>query len=228
MVSNRNLAFLIIAAVVISLGGTLISLDRLDKLPIPGTGQQKGFTGLATGQLNLSISSNAACHIDTNVSFGTSGQPAATYSLTTEKNNSAGGLTTFEDCTEQAGADNCKGLQINNTGNVNINVSFASDSNASTLLVSQLNLDATDFRYFVVNGSNIGNASNGCLNLTNLTAQIERLPLNVVQAANQMICANLSYTDGTDVMHMEFNITIEPDIYPSTKTAVITITCETV
>jgi hypothetical protein len=223
MVSNKSLAVLIVAAVVLSLGGTIFNLSKLDDIRTKNYLPAEKYTGLATGQLNLSITSTASCAVDTNVSFGSSGQPTGTYSLTTDKNNSI--VTTFEDCLDASLNNNCKGLQINNTGNVNLNITFNSDSNASTLLTSQTNLDITDFRYYVVNGTAGGNLSNGCLNITNGSTQIAGTQLNVLQATTQTICQNLTYTDGSDIMHVEFNITLEPDIYPSTKTAIITITC---
>jgi hypothetical protein len=212
--SNKSLALLLVGAILLSLGGTIVSLNQLTK---------SGATGLATGQLNLSITSTASCAVDTNVSFGTSGQPTGTYSLTTDRNNSL--TTSFQDCLDSSLSNSCKGLQINNTGNVNLNITFNSDSNASTLLVSQTNLDITDFRYTVRNGTAAANTSNGCQNITNHSTQIDNVPLNVIQATTQKICENLTYTDGSDIMHVEFNITLEPDIYPSTKTAIITVTC---
>ena len=42
--TNKNLALILVVAIVISLGGTIVSLDRLNKL------NPHGFTGFATWQ----------------------------------------------------------------------------------------------------------------------------------------------------------------------------------
>jgi hypothetical protein len=223
MVSNKALAALIVATVVISLGGTILSLNKLDSMRHTQKVGIREFTGLATGQLNLSIGSSASCNVDTNVSFGSGVQPSSTYRLTTDKNNTA--TTTFQDCLDNSLNQNCKGLQINNTGNVNLNITFSSNANASTLLVSQTNLDISDFMYYIVNGTAAANTSQGCRNITNHTAQIAGMHLYVQESTTEKICENLTYNDGSDTMHIEFNVTLEPDVYPSTKTAIITITC---
>jgi hypothetical protein len=214
--SNRALALILVAAIVMALGGTIITLNQIN--PDGATGMVSG-----SGKVNLSISSNANCRVDTNVSLGTGSQPGSQYILSTDRDNTALG---FQSCLDAASAG-CQGLQINNTGNVHLNISFSSDVDASTFLVSQTGLDATDFRYYLVNGSAAINASVGCRNITNMTAQTAGIPFNVA-TSNTLICRNLTYTDGQDTMHLEFNITLEPDVLPGTKNAILTITCEQV
>jgi hypothetical protein len=206
--SNRSLALLLVAAIVVSLGGTIISLNQLGS----------GATGLATGsgRVNLSVTSTAACKADTNVSFGTGNQPASTIILSSDSNNAG-----FSDCSDGAGSNICKGLQVNNTGNTDLNISFNSNANAITLLVSQTGLDVTDFIFYSRNGTFAG-TNPGCRNFTANTSG------NVYQSTELLLCRNLTYNDGTDILTMEFNITLEPDVSPGTKEAIITITCETV
>ncbi len=215
-ITNKSLAFFLVAAIIVGLGGTIITLNQINP---------DGTTGLVTGtgRVNLSISSNANCRVDTNVSLGSGSQPSSTYSLTTDKNNAAIG---FQNCLDAA-TEGCQGLQVNNTGNVHLNISFTSDVTATTFLGSQTNLDTTDFRYYIINGSATLNTSQGCINITNGTNQIQGTQLNII-TTNSLICANLTYTDGADTLHMEFNITLEPDIAPGTKQAMITVTCENV
>src|SRR4030066_277530 len=66
--SNKSLALLLVAAIIISLGGTMISLNKLNEM---------GVTGLVPGQVTLAITSNMSCNVDSNVSFGSGGQPAS-------------------------------------------------------------------------------------------------------------------------------------------------------
>ena len=228
MVSNKSLAVLIIAAVVISLGGTIINLNKLNQFYSLKNQESsnKEFTGLATGTgyVNLSITSSARCGVDTNVSFGSSGQPSVTYSLTSDKDNSL--TTTFQNCTDAASTNNCKGIQINNTGNVNLNLTFTSNVDATSLLGSQTGLSSADFRYWIINGSTTTNASQGCRNFTNGTTQLTAGTQINMPTYEQQICNNLTFTDGNDVMHLEFNVTLQPDILPTTKTATLTFNCQ--
>jgi hypothetical protein len=211
--TNKALALLLLTAIVIGLGGTIMVLNKISS----------GSTGLVTGtgRVNLTINSTTNCVIDTNVSIGAGVQPLTTYSLTTDKDNTVYG---FQSCLDAASVS-CQGLQINNTGNQNLNVSIRSDSAASSFLGSQTGLGAEDFRYYIINGSAIGNASQGCRNITNGTAAIPGIQFNV-GTTDTLVCNNLTYADGTDTMHVEFNITLENDISSGAKAAIITVTCE--
>ncbi|MBN1792648.1 hypothetical protein JW826_03105, partial [Candidatus Woesearchaeota archaeon] len=58
--SNKSLSLLLVAAIVISLAGTITTLNRING----------GVTGLAAGNVTLTIGSTEACEVETNVSFG--------------------------------------------------------------------------------------------------------------------------------------------------------------
>ena len=58
--SNKSLALLLVAAIVISLGGTMISLNRINEM---------GITGMAAGNVSVTISTNMSCDVDSNISF---------------------------------------------------------------------------------------------------------------------------------------------------------------
>jgi hypothetical protein len=200
--SNKSLALLLVAAIVISLGGTMISLNRLN---------EAGFTGLVGGSVNLTISSNASCTVTNNVSFGTAGQPGSAVNLSTERDNTP---NNFNNCL----TGNCEGIEINNTGNVNLRVNFTSNVNATGLLVQQTGLDPTDFIYTVINGTDSGGEPGCILNSWNWT--------NVTNSATPSnICSNLTFDNNNDIVTMEFNVTIESDILAGTKQALLTINC---
>ena len=67
-ISNKTLAMLLVAAIVVSLGGTLVSLNKL------GEFRAGGITGFATeqsGTANLSITQTVAIYLsDSNIQFG--------------------------------------------------------------------------------------------------------------------------------------------------------------
>ncbi|MBW3000772.1 hypothetical protein KY341_02750, partial [Candidatus Woesearchaeota archaeon] len=87
--SNKSLALLLVAAIIISLGATIIGLNRLNQLEA---------TGMATGIVELQVNSTADCRVDTNITFGSSAQPTAQITISSEKNN-AGIPSDFDDCT---------------------------------------------------------------------------------------------------------------------------------
>ena len=205
--SNKSLALLLVAAIIVSVGGTLISLNRLNE----------GLTGFASapGKLNLSISSAPGCRVDSNISFGTATQPTSDFNLSSDSDNTARG---YNNCTDSAASAACKGLQINNTGNTFLNISFNSSVNATGLL-NRTYVNSV-FIFYTQNGSAATNSSAGCLNTTGLVLQ------NNVTTFDNFICRNLSYVDGSDVMHIEFNVSLYTDTPPGEKTAYITITCD--
>ena len=212
--SNKSLALLLIAAIIISLGGTLISLNKLT---------QQGFAGFAAaqGQVQLQMSTNISCNVDSNVSFGSAGQIASPIIISTMKNNLA--FSNYSDCTSNI---NCEGLQINNTGNVNINVSFYSSANGTTLL--GLGTVEGDFNYTVLNGTLAGPATEpGCRGDIGYPGGGGSIWYNVPQGVGNTtrICQNLTYNDSADAITMEFNVSITPTTTIGTKNATIYITC---
>jgi len=204
--SNKSLALLLVAAIVVSLGGTLISLNKLN---------QQGATGLAAGEVNLTITSNTSCNIDTNVTFGTSGKPGGLWILSTNGTNT--GYGAFSDCLATAA---CYGMQINNTGNTNINITLLTNYNASTFLGGpQATVD--DFQGLAVNGTASGYSTvrPGCRGLNESWFYINETvrPMH--------ICTNLTWQDANDMLTIEYNVTIDVDTPAGGKTATITITC---
>ena len=212
MVSNKTLALFIIVTVIISLGGTLLSLNMLQDLSqsrqfIPS----KQVTGLASGTVELNISTNMSCVIASNVSFGAStGQILTTVNLSTNLANTNG----FNNC---ASDPTCMGMMINNTGNVNVNVTFKSDVNGTTLLGGP-GASPASFNYSVANGSNNGALLPGC-NSGLKTAW------GYVNETITTICTNLTATSTNKVMTIEYNATIDANTPTGLKTATITITC---
>ncbi len=70
-ISNRTLATLLIAAIVISLGGTVISLNRLSRITTPAQ-QITGMAQTSGGQVNLTVQSSLSIVLTANsIDFGT-------------------------------------------------------------------------------------------------------------------------------------------------------------
>jgi hypothetical protein len=200
--TNKNLALLLIAAIVVSLGATLVSLNQLNL---------EGISGLATGQVNVSITTNASCNIDSNVSFGSAGQVLVTTTISTNSTNAASG---YNDCTSVAA---CYGMNINNTGNVNVNVTFNATSGGAAFLGTA----DSDFTYNAYNGTaNNQSMRPGCWAGVSLPAGWATVPTTATK-----ICNNLTASDTNDNMAIEYNVTLYPTTPPGTKSTVITVAC---
>lgn len=217
MITNKTLAILVITALLFSFGGTLFSLNKLGQEKQPRTVQQT--TGRLVGIVNLSIGENIVCDVPNNISFGAGSQPAVSYMLSSEANNNANGFTA--DCSNTAPNDVCTGILINNTGNVEVNVSFYSNSNGTQFLGAP----STDLDYIYTwyngtgkdhtnRGGCVQNASQPYGNWTNVTT----IPTYV--------CRNLSYAVGNKQIVLEFNATIYAATTSGTKTSTLTITCQ--
>ena len=204
--TNKSLALLLVAAIVISLGSTLIGLNKINQ----------GTTGLVPGLVQVGIATNLSCTVVTNVSFGSAGQPNQRENLSTENNNVGYG---YNDCST---GTNCIGLQVNNTGNVNINVSYQSTANGTGFL-GGINDNEQSFLTWAKNSSGTGTnntAPGGCTQ-----GMMSGNPWQVNNTGITILCLNLSYQPNRNLVTMEFNVTVDPETPASTKNATITITC---
>ena len=210
--SNKTLALLLIAAIIISLGGTIIGLNKMWLY------NEQGISGLATlgtGRVNLTISQNLSCVVMSNVTFGSGGAPVAAFNLSTD--GAAGNTNNgWLDCTNIG--NNCYGITVNNTGNVNANVTFASEIQGATLTAGQLLSSNNDFVFRVKNGTDTG-ANPGCKVANNLNTW------SVVNTTPMPACTNLTYQSANNIVTLEFNITLQPDIPAGAKGSYLSINC---
>ena len=205
--SNKSLALLLVAAIVISLGGTIVSINKFSEIKI---GRPVSVTGRATegtGEVNLTITSNASCTVDTGVDFGTNTSRDA--DLTSDADNSALG---FNDCST---GTTCPGILINNTGNVRLNVTFNSSVDGSDFLGAGSADD--EFRYKIDETEKTadGCAVNGSIVWTN------------VPTTSAIVCDSLNYST-SDGITIDFNVNITSTTTTGLKQATITVGCEDV
>lgn len=183
--SNKTLGLLLVAAIVISIGGTIISLNRLDGISTTGFATQND-----TGQVVLTVPNSLSITLLNNtIDFGSC------------LINTTQGYTVVDSALNGSGADNddCSNtgtfpeyLVLDNDGNVNANVSVRTDANGT----SMFNTQASWIAYNVINGSEPG-CANGIVNgYTNFTS---------TGAVDYQICDNLTFDNGND----EVNISIK-------------------
>jgi len=120
-ISNKTLTFLLVATIVISVGGTMISLNRINRL-VPGA------TGMGTtGKVNVSIASTASVNIvDAIIQFG-SCAPTATYGCNVSSNVSSAECS----CAGGSWPDN---ITVQNDGNKYVNLTVKTTDLAASFI----------------------------------------------------------------------------------------------
>lgn len=195
-ISNRALGLLLIAAIVVSIGGTFISLDRLDAVSTTGFA-----TNNVSGTVNISINSSLSITMsDASIDFGdcalVPGEVLIINSEATGANQSYCSLATEDH------------LSIENDGNVNANVVLRSDVTGPTLFSDP----SSTLKY----KSTAAATNNGCQSGLVGTYQ------SVAAAdTDYAVCTNLTY--GTNRF---FDTQFEIGLASTSQTGTATITFE--
>ncbi len=217
-ISNKTLAFLLVGAIVVSLFGTFISLDKLNKLSGP-----TGITGMLTkqGTVQLDVTGLESFKVNSNVNFGyLAPNSSKLWASTNTKNNWLGGSA--NDCTDNTtgGANDCNGMIIENDGNAVLNISFNTTSDAASFIQG----GGPSFSYYAREGNQTG-GEQGCTgSVTNLGPGWTEIAADTDYA----ICSGnagqgFEYATGSDKLALEFNLTIPADSPQGAKSATINI-----
>ncbi|NQV09354.1 hypothetical protein HQ529_05890 [Candidatus Woesearchaeota archaeon] len=212
-ISNKTLAMLLIAAIVISVGGTVVNVYRI-KMQITRPAEIIGLASSGTGTASVTIESLVGITITNDIDFG-SGYLNGTVNitLTTETNHS--NLGTWNNCSfgtnDTLQGASCKGLNIENTGQRNVNVTMEVDVGANALFEG--NNDSDFFKFSILNGT-VNETEDGCdglvyNNATRLGSYFNWTEIN--SSVTYPICSVLDYTDQNDTITVEINITIPSD-----------------
>lgn len=209
-ISNKTLTFLLVAAIVVSIGATVISFSRMSQL-IPRT------TGMgSTGLVNVSIAQTASVNvIDTQIQFG-SCAPTATYGCNVSSNS------TSADCSCEGGTwpDN---ITVQNDGNVDLNLTVKTTDLAATFIAGT----APQFWFSVRNGS----SRPGCRNSTTYAGtdynnNFFQYNWFSFETSNMeyTACVNLSYPDTNDQIAVFTKLFLPSDAPISTANRSATLT----
>lgn len=205
-ISNKTLAMLLVAAVVVSLAGTIISLNKLSSLST--TGYATSTTGTANVQVNTSASIRFAVS-SLNWSSGsvnsTLGAPL-NCTLIVGLANSAGCIG-FTQVTNP--------LVLENDGNLPVKVELATDKSAATFIGG----NAAGGPQFMYNVSN--NESDSCYTTPTPTAYFT--DVNTTSTGTQ-ICDTLDFKDANDTLKIYVKINIPYDVTAGVKQAIFTAT----
>ena len=204
-ISNKTLTFLLLAAIVISITGTILNINRVNQL-IP---QMTLITGMAsstgTGMVNVSVAGTTSITaLDSQINFG-SCSPATDVGCNVTSNASAAQCS----CTSGNWPDN---ITIKNDGNRNINVTVQASVLASTFIGGSTPSGA-EMWFSVRNSSN----TPGCFNSSAATVPSGFDGTTGMQwnwqnfsAANTgyLACQNLTYGINTNSMYISAKLVI--------------------
>jgi hypothetical protein len=162
--SNKALAVLLLAAMVISLGGTIISLNRMSSV------QTVGYASSAVGQIQLDIGNSVSITtVDNNaIDFGSCTPISGAGIVANVTSDLLENTTTV--CPGFTTLDN---ISVRNDGNTNVSVTLQASKcapgsgNSSCTFMNSTSGGAL-FMYKTVTGGGLGNSgalnfSNGCL-----------------------------------------------------------------
>ena len=212
-ISNKTLTYLLIAAIVVSVGGTMVSINRLNKAMLqPGI---TGFAGTETGKVNVTIASVSSITIpDAVIDFGSCSPNASTGTNVSSNNSNEWGAPGV--CTKAGAAvaesDN---ITVQNDGNKNINISVKTSAIAGATFIG-----GTDpgFYYTTRNASN----REGCFNITGhghtspsnfdgTTGMQLNWQSFVAADTEYLACTNLTYEDSADQFSFFVLLDLPPD-----------------
>jgi hypothetical protein len=190
-ISNRALGLLLVAAIVISIGGTVISLNNLDGFSTTGYA-----TALDNGTVSLSVATSLSIVLDNDaIDFGTCTLPGG-VSLDVDSDLNGSALNNSKCDAASSWGTAGEFLTVRNNGNVDANVTITTNTTA-------LNFFGQDASSWIAYKGDVTGANGGCSSglvstYTNLTTAAEYIFCNVLDAdlvdnsANLTIKAHMS------------------------------------
>jgi hypothetical protein len=226
-ISNKTILALLVATVVVSLGGAYISISAVNsRLSSVGLAPITGFATIPNGTATVTVQTVSSIKFSqASVAFSTgsvntaSGFNNCTLSTTSASNS---GCTDFSEVSTP--------FTIENDGNTNLSVELRSNATATTFIGSGalflwnvsvnesgscVNASGTDRTAVQPNTSGVG-----CGGTTNACGSI----FESVSTSNKNICPSLLYNDASDSLNIDINISIPYDAPTGTKIAGIIVT----
>ncbi|MCX6706860.1 MAG: hypothetical protein NT001_01825 [Candidatus Woesearchaeota archaeon] len=220
--SNNTLAILLLLVVAISLGGTLVSLNRLKGLEAasPVTGMAL-YT--ATAGVNITITSTTAINFTTNyVNFGTGTVNGTCGYCNMYTNNHS--VANFSSCCNGFAntASASSGFILENIGNMNVSIGMNSTNNAVTFIGGTTS-PGPQFRMKVTE-----NETYSCANVTYGPASGLNATWNNtfgdVPTTETEICARLRPDASMDELRIDINMTIPDNSMTGLRTDTLSAT----
>lgn len=193
-VSNKTLALFLIAAMVISIGGTLISLNNMNRLTTPGKIGLTGFATNETGNITLEISKIASIRFaQATLDWGSGYVDPSDGSNTCVMETNGSGWNNAS-CIDFSAVSSH--LILENNGSLFVEVELEFSDNPTSLFGSNTN---------AILQYNVSNSESGsCAFVADIATAVGWN--NTVTAYNPIVCTNLSYVDSKDTLAIEFKV----------------------
>ncbi len=232
-ISNRTLVALLVATVVVSLGGTFIALGSINnKLSSLGLGTITGFALIPNATATVTVQSVSSIKFSqASVAFGEGSVNTSGGFNNCTLSTLDGATGANSGCADFSQVDN--GFTIENDGNSNLSVELRSNISAADFI----GLGSALFLWNVT-----VNESNSCRNTTNDGAINPNTTLGCganssndvadncgsifegVSTTNKNICPRLLYVDESDALNIDINISIPMDAPTGAKVAGLIVT----
>ncbi|MCF7866314.1 hypothetical protein K9L67_00775 [Candidatus Woesearchaeota archaeon] len=209
-ISNRALAMFLLAAIVVSLGGTIVSLNKLDSVTTTG------YVPAPTGQVNLTVNSSLSITTEdaNGIDFGectTANGVNATIN-TDDTGNTPTRCASF----------NANNISVRNDGNVPANVTIQANkvgnTQGGTFLASS---SAESELYYKITSEGRGAFSGGC---DSIYTGADSYSLFSTAATEYIVCDNLTNNAENNSFVTDFQITLPYDAPVGQETVTITYT----
>lgn len=200
-ISNRTLATLLVVAIVISIGGTYVVLQRTPAI----TGL---FTGTnATG--TLTFEQQGVLSIKLNDAVASFGNVTSTSNGICEVYTD--GVTSPVNCTQSVTGD---GMLLENDGNIDAHVRVNSSYG-----IDSMTLGTGGAQYFKAADSEASTCTG------TLTSTYTTLP--GYADARASVCTNMDFNDGTDLLDIDYSLRIGTDLAPGNYSENVTFWAST-
>jgi hypothetical protein len=220
-ISNKTIVVLLIGAIIISLGGTLISLNKLAKIKtVSITGFAPGDRNVTSGNVSLTISDITWINFSLKMCYLGSGY------VTRNKCelNSSGSTNGYNisACSPSFGVTNtCTGLQIKNIGNNNVSLNISFKNNSAFIQPA-----GGEIWFKMMNGTTTG-TNQGCLEAsgTRKLGNFERKWNEVVRAGEtNTTCSRFFYGNTANTVSIHLRVRVQQGVPQGVKQNVITAT----
>jgi hypothetical protein len=205
--SNTILVVLAVVAIVTAIGGAVVILENVPLLQLTGA----ATPGVSTsGTLSITLGQEVQINLSQDtINFGAG--------------RVFGNCTTWTGSTQHATDNTSCGnwsyaplspFTVENTGNLDVNVSIKSQYNASDV-TNWLGGAGSSQKYMAIN-----NEANSCINLSSTVGWLEFYDYD------RYVCNNLSWNNSKDTIDIEINLTVAYDSRTGSVNNVITFTAE--
>ena len=200
---NRSFVVLLIAAIIVSVGSTIINLSSLQRI-----GGITGFAQSAQGTVTFSVNESVSIALlDDNVDFGQC--LLNTSGIVSYQSNEVNG-TTVSGFSCDGLSDGVDYMVLENDGNVDVLVNLSSNVSGTEFINSPTSRGAF---WFMATENETNSCGSGLANSW----------VNITQAAqNYGVCSNLTNINDNDALNIWFRLDLPDDTAVGTRDAQIT------